>query len=110
MGSPMIRFTCPQCGKVLRPDDAKAGSPVECPACGHKLTIADTEAETPPLEDQEPERPAPRKKRRPRFRAKNSMARRGKVLVIFISCVVLGTHLVGLIWILAGTNPSASAK
>jgi DNA-directed RNA polymerase subunit RPC12/RpoP len=106
----MIRFTCLQCEKMLRADDTKAGSPVKCPGCGHKLTIPDTEAEPPPPEDEEPEHPAPRKKRRPRFRAKNSEATRGKVLVIFICCVVLGMHLVGLLWSLATANPVASAK
>lgn len=106
----MIRFTCPHCEKALRADDAKAGSPVKCPACGHKLTIPDAETELPPAEDEEPERPAPRKKRRPRFRPKSSEASRGRVLVIIICCVVLGMHLVSLINYLATPDPVEMAK
>jgi hypothetical protein len=109
-GSPMIRFACPQCEKLLRADDTKAGSLVKCPGCGNKLTIPVTEAEPKPSEDEQPERPAPRKKRRPRFRATSSAASRGKRLVIFTCCLALGMHLVGLLWPLATANQVASAK
>src|SRR5262249_10877765 len=106
---PMIRFTCLNCDKGLRADDSKAGSLVKCPACGHKLTIPNAEIEQPP-EDEEPQRPAPRKKKRPRFRPKSSEASRGRVLVIIICCVVLGMHLVSLIKYLATPDPVTMAK
>jgi DNA-directed RNA polymerase subunit RPC12/RpoP len=104
----MIKFTCPNCAKGLHGDDSKAGRLVKCPACGHKVTIPDAETEQPP-EDEEPERPAPRKKR-PRFRPKSSETSRGKVLVIIICCVVLGMHLVSLIKYLASPDPVEMAK
>jgi predicted Zn finger-like uncharacterized protein len=105
----MIKITCPNCAKVLRADDSKAGRLVKCPACGHKLTIPGAETELPP-DDEEPERPAPRKKKRPRFRPKSSETSRGKVFVIIICCVVLGMHLVSLIKYLATPDPVEMAK
>ena len=106
----MIRFLCPQCDKALRADDSKAGTPVKCPVCGHKVTIPDADAELPPPEGEEPERPPPRKRKRPRFRPKTTEAARGKVLVILICCVVLGMHLVSLIKYLATPDPVEVAK
>jgi DNA-directed RNA polymerase subunit RPC12/RpoP len=105
----MIRFTCPNCAKGLRADDSKAGSLVKCPACGHKLTIPDAEIEQPP-EEEVPERPAPRQKKRQQFRARSPDASRGRVLVIIICGVVLGMHLVSLIKYLATPDPVEVAR
>ena len=106
----MIRFLCPQCDKALRADDSKAGTPVKCPVCGHKVTIPDAAAGLPPPEADEPEQPAPRKRKRTQPRPKRTEAARGKVLVILICCVVLGMHLVSLIKYLATPDPVEVAK
>jgi DNA-directed RNA polymerase subunit RPC12/RpoP len=105
----MIKFTCPLCNKALRADSSKAGSPVKCPECGHKLTIPDAEIEEVP-EDREPVRPSPRKKKRRRSRTMSPEANRGRVHVIIICCVVLGMHLVSLIRYLATPDPVEVAK
>lgn len=57
-GVSMIRFSCPQCDKGLRTtDDAMAGTIVNCPACGHMVTIPEPEAEPSQSDHEEPKRP-----------------------------------------------------
>jgi hypothetical protein len=37
--SPVVRFACPSCEKVLKAPDTKAGTVVRCPSCGQAVEV-----------------------------------------------------------------------
>ena len=51
-----IIFNCPHCEQEMAIDSSGAGSEIQCPSCGQKITIPD--APTPPPHESAPEAPA----------------------------------------------------
>jgi hypothetical protein len=76
-------------------DDVKSGMLVKCPACGQRVKVPATEPE--PVEEAEPPAAPRRKKKRRSSERLSPEAAEGRQYVIFIGCVLLGLHLVGMI-------------